>query len=156
VTLDMCGFHFKSEAERIARLQVNYVKKGAALKLSNEVVRYQTGGTALAVREINRAVKTCPSGPVKSSLGGLVTYRIHRFTAAGLLPEAIDLRIHESGTYNGHAFSGTFVAIYQVRGRLLSGVYAEVPAGSTVAATRTFAVHAARASAKNLEQSRSD
>ncbi len=34
VTLDMCGFTFRSEQLRTARLQVNYVRTGSPVKLS--------------------------------------------------------------------------------------------------------------------------
>jgi len=38
VTLDMCGFDFTSELARTGRYQVNYLHKGAAVQLSNEIV----------------------------------------------------------------------------------------------------------------------
>ena len=80
VTLDMCGYRFTSEADRTGRLQVNYVRAGAPIKFSNEVVTYAVGGARLALREINQAVDHCPSGPVTSTVKGVppVTYRITR------------------------------------------------------------------------------
>ena len=155
VTLDLCGFDFTSEADRTARLQVDYVKSRKELGLSNEVVRYRPGGTALAIRELNRAVTTCPRGPVASTVAGVgpLTYRIHRFTASHLLPGAVALRMTVSGTAKGHHFKVKTVAIYQVHGLLLSGVYASVLAGSDVTPALNFAVHAARASAANLSRS---
>src|SRR5918911_5117485 len=41
VTLDLCGFSFPSERLRTARLQVNYVRSGSTVRLSNEVVTYR-------------------------------------------------------------------------------------------------------------------
>ena len=153
VTLDLCGFHFQSEAVRTTRLQVNYVKNPKALGLSNEVVRYQSGGSAFAIQELKRAVATCPHHPVESAVAGVppLTYRIHRFTASQLLTGAVALRITVSGTARGRPVTITGVVIYQVSGTLLSGVYVTVSAGSNLAAALHFAVHAARASATNLE-----
>jgi hypothetical protein len=151
VTLDLCGFTFKSEALRTGRLQVNYLKPHA-LDASNEVVRYRTGGAAKALSEVDRAVATCPKGPVSSTVRGVgpVTYRIHRLSGAHLLPGALALRIHVAGTANGRHFAGTTTAVYQRRGDVLSGVYISLGADATAAAQWRLALHAAQASARNL------
>lgn len=154
VTLDLCGFHFKSEAARTDRLQVDYLKNASSPPLSNEVVTYRPGGTALAMRELKRAVATCPRYPVKSTVAGAgkLTYRIHPFTASRLLPGAVALRMKISGKSHGHRVTITTFAIYQVHGRTLSGVYGFVTPGTTTAAVQRFAVRAARASARNLKR----
>lgn len=152
VTLDLCGFGFKSEADRTARFQVGYVKAPGDLALSNEVVRYRSGGTALALHELMQAAATCPHHAVTSSGAALgpVTWRIHRFTAPHLLKGAIALLMQVSGTAHGHAFTINGVAIYQVRGTILSSVYIVAPSSSDVSAAQNLAVHAAQASAANL------
>jgi hypothetical protein len=153
VTLDICGFGFTSEADRTARLQVGYVKTRKDLLLSNEVVRYRSGGAALAMHELARAAATCPHHPVISPIAGVDTetyHRIHRFTAPGLVKGAIALSMQVSATAKGRHVSVKAVAIYQVRGNILSGVYVSVPARSSVAPALAFAVHAAQASATNL------
>jgi hypothetical protein len=149
VTLDMCGFAFRSEHLRTARLQVNYVRTGFPVKLSNEVVTYRPGGAAQAMREVAAAVATCPTTPVSSTVRGVgpLTYRIRRIPAPHLLPGAIALRVHISGTYAGKQFSATDVAIYQRSGNILSGLYAY---GGTQAARERITLHAAAQSASNL------
>ena len=118
VTLDLCGFTFKSETLRTGRLQVNYLRKGS-LTLSNEVVSYRSGGAASAIDELDRAVATCPGTPVPSTVQGVgpLTYRLTRLTDNHLLPGYVALRVHISGKANGKSISGTAVAVYQTEGR---------------------------------------
>jgi hypothetical protein len=152
VTLDMCGFQFRSEGLRTGRLQVNYALSGK-VKVSNEVVRYGAGGAKLAIDELNRAVATCPSTPVSSTVQGLgpLTYRVSRLHAAGLLPMSVAMRLHISGTANGKSFSGTDVAVYQADGDYLSGVYGALGPSSTIPDQVRLVLKAARASALNLK-----
>jgi opacity protein-like surface antigen len=149
VTLDMCGYQFLSEALRTGRLQVNYVKSGAAIKFSNEVVTYVKGGAQFALREVSKAVATCPRGPVTGNVKGEppTTYRITTLHPSGLLAGAIVLRARISATVNGKQVSEEDSVIYQVRGNVLSAVYTY---GGTRAARETAALHAARQAAKNL------
>lgn len=149
VTLDLCGYRFRSEAVRTDRLQVNYDRAGAVIKYSNEVVSYAPGGTRLALRELNQAVNRCPSGPVPSTLRGVppLTYRITRISTAGLLPKAVALRVNVSGVYRGKRFSETDTAIYQVHGNILSGLYAY---GGSVKGRERAALRAAKQSRANL------
>ena len=149
VSLDMCGYRFTSEAVRTDRLQVNYVRVGAVVKYSNEVVSYAPGGTRLALRELNQAVNRCPSGPVSSTVRGVppLTYRITRLSTAGLLPGAVALRVNVSGVYKGKRFSETDTAIYQVHGNVLSGLYAY---GGSVKERERAALRAAKQSRTNL------
>ena len=149
VTLDMCGYRFTSEAVRTDRLQVNYDRAGAVIKYSNEVVSYAPGGTRLALRELNRAVNRCPSGPVESTVRGVppLTYRITRLSTTGLLPGAVALRVNFSGVYRGKRFSETDAVIYQVHGNVLSGLYAY---GGSVKERERAALRAAKQSRANL------
>ena len=71
VTLDMCGFDFRSESLRTGRLQVNYSRQGSPEILSNEVVSYRPGGAGQAMREVERSIRQCPSGPVPSEIKGV-------------------------------------------------------------------------------------
>jgi hypothetical protein len=145
----MCGYRFTSEALRTGRLQVNYTRKGTAIGFSNEVVTYAPGGTRLAVREMNQAVNRCPTKPVPSTVQGVppLTYRITRLSTAGLLPGAIALRVRISGVYKGKPLSETDTLVYQVRGNILSGVYAY--GGPTTVRDRA-ALNAAKQSRLNL------
>jgi hypothetical protein len=149
VTLDICGFTFRSESLRTDRLQVNYVRSGAPVKASNEVVRYRPGGSAEALKEVAHAVATCPTKPVGSPVRGVgpLTFRITHIRVAHLLPGAIALRITTSGTVRGKHVSETYAAIYQRRANVLSAFYAF---GGTRDARERLALHAAAASALNL------
>lgn len=150
-TLDLCGFSFPSESLRTARLQVAYSAPGKSLALSNEVVSYRAGGARQALREITHAAAACPHGPVQSTVPGVgavdVTYRLQRLHDARLLPGSLALVVQVSGTINGARRSTTEVVVYQVRGDLLSVVYAS---GGTVPQLRTFGLTAAGWSAANL------
>jgi hypothetical protein len=150
VTLDLCGFKYRSEALRTERIQLAYKRRGSALQLSNEVVRYRAGGSSLALREVAHAVAHCPRGPVTTPYQGLsqVVFRIKTLRFPGLLPRSIALQIHVSGSSQGQRFSLTSIGVYQVRGPVLSGVYT---AGGSIAAQKRFALHAAHQSAKNLK-----
>jgi hypothetical protein len=151
VTLDMCGFTFRSENSRVDRLQVNYVRRGAPT-VSNEVVTYTAGGAEQALQEVNNAVSICPRGPVASTIQGVqsVTYRIRRISGRGLLPRSISLIIHLTASVNGHHLVATKVAVYQVKGNVLSGVY--TLGGANLAAQQRVALHAAQESASNLSR----
>ena len=70
VTLDLCGrTGYPSEAKRIGRLQVDYLKQGSKLGLSNEIVVYKQGAAAQAMREVVRHAVTCPSTPINGRPG---------------------------------------------------------------------------------------
>jgi hypothetical protein len=151
VTLDLCGFTFHSERLRTARLQVNYVRRGAAVQLSNEVVTYRRGGAQQALREVAYAARHCPRGPVGSTVAGVpkLTYRIGWVHDRRLLPGAVALRLRVSGTQNGKRVVVTTLGVYQVRRNVLSGVYTY---GRSFRAELPFGLHAAAQSAINLER----
>src|SRR3954462_12911788 len=71
VTLDLCGrTGYPSEQLRTARLQVNYLKNGSVIGLSNEVVQYRAGGAAQAMREVVSHALNCPSTPIRTGEKG--------------------------------------------------------------------------------------
>jgi hypothetical protein len=151
VTLDLCGFRFASEGRRTGRLQVAYIRRGITLAVSNEVVSYRPAGAALAMREIEEAVRTCPPHEVPSTVRGVppLRYRFTRLSTVGkdLLPGAIALRMTVSGTLNGKRLTETSFGVYQRRGSILSGIYVY---GGSVEKRRAMAFKAAVASARNL------
>lgn len=151
VTLDMCGFRFRSERMRLGRLQVAYAHRGRTLSLSNEVVRYQRGGAAFAMSEIARAISTCPRRPVPSAVQGVpdLTYRMQRLSTAGhsLLSAAIVMKVSASGTLNGKRFSDNSIVVYERRGEMLSGIYVY---GGSLSTRRALALRCAEGSAENL------
>jgi hypothetical protein len=153
VTIDLCGFRFASEQRRRARLQLAYIRRDSNLAVSNEVVSYRAGGTALALREVDRAVRTCPPREVPSRVSGVppLRYTFARLSTSGtgLLAGAIALRITVTGTVNGKRLSETSFGIYQRYRNLLSGIYVY---GGSVSERRVLAFKAAAASARNLKR----
>ena len=151
VTLDLCGFTFPSERLRTARLQVNYVRRGAAVLLSNEVVTYRPGGAQQALREVAHAARHCPHHPVGNTVAGLpkFTYRIGWIHDRRLLPGAVALRVRASGMLNGKRVVVATLGIYQVRRNVLSGVYTY---GRSFSAQLPIGLHAAAQSAANLRR----
>jgi hypothetical protein len=149
VTLSMCGFDFPSEKLRTDRLQVDYVRAGTPVNLSNEVVSYQPGGAAQAIREVGGAAAQCPAGPVQTGIKGLgpLTYRLTRLRSSGLLPGYVAFRAHVTGKSQGKAFEDTVVIVYQRHGNVLSAVYGY---GGTLTNRTKTAFVAAKASAGNL------
>jgi hypothetical protein len=153
VTLDLCGFRFASESRRTGRLQVAYIRRGTTLALSNEVVSYRPGGAALALREVENAVRACPPREVRSTVRGVppLLYRFTRLSTGGkgLLPGAIALQMTVSGTVNGKKLTETSFGVYQRRANILSGIYVY---GGSVANRRAMALATAAASARNLRR----
>lgn len=151
VTLDLCGFTFLSEFLRTARLQVVYVRRGAAVELSNEVVTYRPDGAQKALREVDYAARHCPRHAVSSTVAGVpkLTYRIAWVHDRRLLPGAVALRVRDSGVYNGRRMVETTLGVYQVRRNVLSGVYTH---GGSFRAQLRIGLHAAAQSALNLKR----
>lgn len=150
VTLDLCGFTFASEALRIARLQVAYGKSRRAPMLSNEVVTYKPGGTAVAMEELREAVHKCPRKAVVGPVAGVppTTYRLTKIKDPELLPGSLALAVRATAVIGGKQRTETEIVIYQTKGSTLSAVYA---AGPHVAASAVLALQAAQQSARNLK-----
>lgn len=148
VTLDLCGFKFRSEALRVARIQLSYIKNtGGGPFLSNEVVAYKPGGAARAMKELRTAVATCPKGFVKSRIpgAGLIKNQFDPIKSQLFLPGSIGLIDHITEKTNGKTLRFASLLVYQARGNVLSGVY-----GFGVVELPTI-VHAAGQSARNLK-----
>jgi hypothetical protein len=151
VTMNLCGIDYASELRRATRLQVDYLKNGSPIGLSNEVVTYRRGGAAQAISEALSHAITCPSTPMPSGVPGVppLRYQIRRLTVPGLLEGYVAVRVHTIGTVNGKKVDQISYAIYQRLGNVLSGVYSF---GPDTKAQRDFAYAAARQSAKNLRR----
>lgn len=130
VTLDLCGRSgYPSEKLRVSRLQVDYVKKGAQIGLSNEVVAYKPGGAALAMREVLAHATGCPARPVDTGQPGFpkLKFVITQLHDAKLLKGAVAVRVQLTGIVQGKPFVAISYAVYQRFGNILSGVYSFGP-----------------------------
>jgi hypothetical protein len=152
-TLDLCGRKgYPSEAKRVDRLQVNYLKAKQPIGLSNEVVRYKPGGAKQALHEVAQHARTCPSTPVDTGESGVgkLTFTITPLHDTKLIKGAVAVRVRAVGKLtNGKKVDQTSYAVYQVVGDVLSGVYSF---GPNTPAQETFALHAAEQSAKVLKK----
>jgi hypothetical protein len=148
VTLDLCGYRFKSEALRLARHQVAYVKQGAKPEaLSNEVVAYKSGGAARAMSELRAAIAHCPRGYVPSKVQGVgpMKNRLTPLAHRGLLPGTVaEVDSVTELRPNNTVASYVAIFVYQVRDDVLSGVY------TFGAGSGPLALRAAAAAARNL------
>src|SRR5579872_4037296 len=144
-TLDLCGVkNYPSESLRTARIQVGYTKTNGKLELSNELVRYKSGGAAEAMKEVAQHAATCPSKPIAFEGQPPLVYTISRIADPKLLPGSLALRVDVSGTIKGKKVHAVRFTVYQRIGNTLSGVYSYVTApGVTVAAQQAFVLHAA-------------
>src|SRR4051812_1414561 len=126
VTLDLCGFKFRSESLRVARVQLSYIRNtGGGPFLSNEVVAYKPGGAAKAMRELRSAVATCPKGFVKSTVpgAGLIRNRFGSIKSSKFLPGSVGLIDHITEKVKKKTLHFDSLLVYQARGNVLSGVY---------------------------------
>jgi hypothetical protein len=156
VTLDLCGRSgYPSERQRLERLQVNYLKRGTTLGLSNEVVLYKKGGAAQAMREVVRHAVTCPKKPIPTGDPTLppLRFEITRINGTKLLKGYLAVRVRVTGTVKGRHVDETSYAVYQRFGDVLSGTYSFGP--NTKAQLR-FVLHAAQQSAANLRRGRAN
>jgi len=153
-TLDLCGVDYPSEQLRTARLQVDYLRNGGTLGLSNEVVVYKPGGTSQAMREVIAHAINCPHTPITPGVQGLpkLVFEITRIKDSHLLKDYLAVRIRVTGTVKGKHYDQTSYAVYQRLGNVFSGVYSWGPAN---AAQMAFCLHAAEQSAKNLRKTAS-
>ena len=149
VTMDLCGrAGYPSEKLRVSRLQVEYLKQGASVGLSNEVVVYKHGGAAQAMREVVNHARTCPRTPFKPAPDlPKLRFAMTILKAPRLLKGYLYVRVRVRGTVKGKKVDQTSYAIYQRRGDVIAGTYSF---GPDTPAQQTFALHAARQSALNL------
>jgi hypothetical protein len=152
VTLDLCGRSgYRSEKQRTARMQVNYLKTAKDPGLSNEVVAYKPGGAALAMREATGHAQNCPRTPIQTGEPGLppLRFTITRLKDPKLLEGYLAVRVRVRGTVSGKKVDQISYAAYQRHGNVLSGVYSF---GPNTAQQLKFFLHAAEESAKNLSR----
>jgi hypothetical protein len=150
-TLDFCDQTYSSEKLRTARLQVAYTAKHTNIELSNEVVSYQAGGAQQALAEMRQAARSCANGPVPHPPAGVRNAVRHTqlLTDPHLLPGAVAILETDSAIVKGKQRTEQTIAVFQVRGNVLSGVYGY---GSSLAAVKRLTLAAAEASAVNLRK----
>ena len=127
VSLDLCGQRFPSETLRTARLQVAYRHQGNVVQVSNELVRYRPGGALEAMRELRYVAVHCPRGPLTGPVRGVgpVTYRLTQLADDRLLGQHVAVKMHMTGRVGDKPLAETVVAVYQIRGDVLSAVYTD-------------------------------
>ena len=150
-TLDLCAASYPSETQRTARLQVRYSHKGGGVDVSNEVVRYASGGAAQALKEVGAVAQACAAKSAVITNGTLKeTYSVSPLQDPKLPAGAVVVKLTITVSKGKQHQTQTGVAIYQIKGDTLSGIYAFVGKGTTFAETEKIAFHAAEESAKNL------
>ena len=152
VTLDLCGnTAYPSEKLRTDRLQVNYLKRGSMLGLSNEVVTYKPGGAKQAMHEVLQHALHCPKTPSPTGQAGLppLTFTMTLIKDGKLLKGYVAVRVRVAGIVKGKRVDETSYAVYQRLGNVLSGTYSF---GPNTRAQQRFALHAAEESAQNLRR----
>jgi hypothetical protein len=150
-TMNLCGIDYPSESLRVSRIQVNYLKKKAAVGVTNEVVTYKGTGAQQAIREALHHAIGCPDRPIDSGVQGLpkLTFHVKQIRDPRLLKGYLAVQIDVSGTVKGRAVKQTSYAVYQQRGNVLSGVYSF---GSATKGQLALCLHAAEQSARNLRR----
>ena len=152
VTLDLCGnTAYPSEKLRTHRLQVNYLKRGTMVGLSNEVVTYKPSGAKQAMHEVLQHAQHCPKTPIPTGQAGLppLTFTITSIKDGKLLQGYVAVRVRVTGIVKGKRVDETSYAVYQRFGNVLSGTYSF---GPNTRAQQRFALHAAEESAQNLRR----
>src|SRR5262249_32741617 len=150
-TLDLCGGSYASETLRTGRLQVRYTHPGKAVAVSNEVVTYAGTGAQQALQEVAAVAKACARKPVVLRSGAVSeTYKVSPLTDPKLPAGSVAVKLEITASNGKKKGTQTGVAVYQVRGNTLSGVYTFVGKGTTFADAQRIAFHAAEQSTKNL------
>jgi hypothetical protein len=150
-TMNLCGIDYPSESLRASRIQVNYLKQKAVIGITNEVVTYKGAGAEQAMREALQHATSCPTHPIDSGVKGLpkLTFRVKQVRDPRLLKGYLAVQIDVRGTVNGRPVAQTSYAVYQQRGKVLSGVYSF---GTTPKGQLALCLHAAEQSARNLRR----
>ncbi len=150
-TLDLCGGSYPSENLRTGRLQVSYAHPKKTVDISNEVVTYVSGGAQQALAEVSKVAHTCSTKSVIQKRG-VVTTTFHATPVHDpKLPHStVAVKLVIEQTNGKKHVTQTGIAIYQVKGNTLSGVYTFATKGTSFADVQRVAFHAAEQSAKNL------
>lgn len=154
-TLDLCGrTGYPSEKLRTDRLQVDYLKRGGTIGLSNEVVTYKPGAAKQAMQEVRRHALHCPKTPIVTGQPGLppLTVTITPVRDAKLLKGYVAVRVRVTGTVKGKAVDDISYAVYQRFGNVLAGTYSFATPATPVPLQERFALRAAEQSAQNLRR----
>ncbi len=150
-TLDLCGASYPSEILRTGRLQVRYAHSGKGLTVSNEVVTYVPGGATEALKEVTEVANACAKTPAVLKQSGVTeTYKVSLLKDARVPAGAIAVRIEIEVAKGKKHTTQTGVAVYQVKGNTLSGLYTFMTKGTTFAEAEQVGFHAAEQSARNL------
>jgi hypothetical protein len=150
-TLDLCAATYPSEGLRVGRLQVRYTPKSSGVDVSNEIVRYTSGGAQQALGEVASVARACAKTPAVLTQGTIKqVYTVAPLKDPKLPAGAVAVKLTITVSKGKQHQQQTGVAIYQVKGDTLSGVYAFVGKGSTYADAQRVAFHAAEQSSKNL------
>lgn len=163
-TLNLCGKSFASERLRSARLQMSYVN-GPIQRLrngwrpanrtpviSNEVVKYGTGGAQLAVHELKSLLADCPASPHLLADGptglGRFSESLTPLVVPGTLPSTVAFADHIAGAGE---FATVNYYVFQFDGDFMSGLYVS-PIGRRAAALHALLAEAPKVAA-NLSRS---
>ncbi len=150
-TLDLCGASYPSEVLRTGRLQVRYAHSGKSLTVSNEVVTYVPGGAKEALKEVSEVATACAKKPAVLKQAGVTeTYKVSFLKDTRLPAGAIAVRIEIKLVKGKKHSTQTGVAVYQIKGNTLSGLYTFMTKGTTFADAEQVGFHAAEQSARNL------
>jgi hypothetical protein len=150
-TLDLCGASYPSEILRTGRLQVRYAHTGNSLTVSNEVVTYVPGGAKEALKEVNEVATVCAKKPAVLKQAGVTeTYKVSFLKDPRVPAGAVAVRIEIEVSKGKKHTTQTGVAVYQIKGNTLSGLYTFVAKGTTFADAEQVGFHAAEQSARNL------
>jgi hypothetical protein len=150
-TLDLCGRSYASETLRTGRLQVRYTHPGKAVAVSNEVVTYAGTGAQQALEEVASVAKACARKPVVVHSGTVSeTYKVSPLADPKLPDGSVAVKLEITATNGKKQVKQTGVAVYQIRGNTLSGIYTFVGKGTTFADAQRIAFHAAEQSMHNL------
>jgi hypothetical protein len=150
-TLDLCGASYSSETLRTGRLQVRYTRPGKSVAVSNEVVTYAGTGAQQALEEVTSVAQACARKPVVLHSGTVSeTYKVSPLSDPKLPAGSVVVKLEITATDGKKKVTQTGVAVYQVRGNTLSGVYTFVGKGTTFADAERIAYHAAEQSMHNL------
>ncbi len=150
-TLDLCAASYPSEILRTGRLQVRYTHTGEGVSVSNEVVTYVPGGASEALAEVTQVAGECAKAPAVLKQGAITeTYDVSLLKDPRIPAGALAVKIKITVVDGKRHSSQLGIAVYQVKGNTLSGVYTFVGKGTTFADVERVGFHAAAQSAANL------
>jgi hypothetical protein len=140
---NVCGrATFPSDGDRAARRQVAFIQGGLEAA-SQEVVRYQPGGAALALQELRAATTSCPK-TFQISKGSVASRIAVDASDSSLLPEQVAIQYSITQPQGPRTWE---VDVYQFDGNYLSAFYVF---NSKLSFVKTTAEQLARLAAAKL------